>query len=172
MTVDKLSKTLENQKIETNIDFFFKKLTNLLMKNGEKNKASKIVYKMLLSLQKKVQTTPLHENFETLECILYGVISQALKNVTPNLEVRKVRVKGSTYLVPSVLSKKRQETLAIKWLLESAQKKRKTGKLDFSTCLADEIFDASRKIGQARQKRDELHRAAQANRAFLRYRWW
>lgn len=202
MTAQKifLEKSLTNQIIDTNFDLFFKKLTNLIMKNGKKIKASKILFKMLMILKQKlkkdleknmflskpkdlehnlleksmVKSTSQSLNFKTdsLDFLLFGLLSQAVENVTPNLEVRKVRVAGSTYLVPAVLSKKKQETLALKWLLESAQKRQKNSKLDFSTCLADEILDASRKIGQARQKRDELHRLAQTNRAYIRYRWW
>ena len=163
-------------------------------------KASKILFTMLVILQKRLQkdlqkknnllskTVVLtHEkslqnvsrlghdrtkkensaNFE-----LFGFLSQALENVTPSLEVRKVRVRGSTYLVPAVLNKKKQETLALKWLIESAKKRQKNSKFNFSICLAEEIYDASRKLGHARQKRDELHRLAQMNRAYIRYRWW
>ena len=55
---------------------------------------------------------------------------------------------------------------------QRAKKRQKNARFDFSTCLAEEILDASRKLGQARQKRDELHRLAQQNRAYTRYRWW
>ena len=195
-----LEKSLRNQIMETNFDLFFKKLTNLIMKDGKKIKASKILFKTLIILKQKLKkvleknmflskSKDLEHNFlekstvkstsqlrnlktDSLDFLLFSLLSQAVENVTPNLEVRKVRVAGSTYLVPAVLSKKKQETLALKWLLESAQKRQKNSKLDFSTCLADEILDASRKIGQARQKRDELHRLAQTNRAYIRYRWW
>jgi small subunit ribosomal protein S7 len=100
------------------------------------------------------------------------VITKALENVTPNLETRKVRVAGSTYIVPAVLSKKKQQTLALKWIIESAKKRQKSSPLRFSQCLADEILDAFQKVGQARQRRDELHHLALMNRAYVRYRWW
>jgi small subunit ribosomal protein S7 len=174
-----LEKSSQKTIIETYFDLFFKKLTNLLIKDGKKIKASKIIFKMLMILKKKLKKE-LEKNMllitksnnNSLDFILFRLLSQAVENVTPNLEVRKVRVAGSTYLVPAVLSKKKQETLALKWLLEAAQKRKKNSKLDFSTCLADEILEASRKTGQARQKRDELHRLAQTNRAYIRYRWW
>ena len=171
--------------IDTRFDLFIKKFTNLLMKNGKKIKASKIFFDMLVILKNRIK-----KNLEKKSQVLVGnsseliikeiplnfellhLISQAIENVTPSLEVRKVRVAGSTYLVPAVLSKKKQEALALKWLIESTKKRQKNSKLDFSTCLADEILDASRKLGQARQKRDELHRLAQMNRAYIRYRWW
>lgn len=161
--------------IDTRFDLFFKKFTNLIMKDGKKNKASKLLFNTLLILKKRIKKDLEKKNLPkqfSLNYTLLSVISQALENITPNLEVRKVRVAGSTYLVPAVISKKKQETLALKWVLESAKKRQKNTKLDFSRSLADEILDASRKIGQSRQKRDELHRLAQMNRAYIRYRWW
>lgn len=162
---------------QTRFDLFFIKFTHLLMKHGKKNKASKILFTMLLVLKIKINKDLEKKNQSlqkenSLNQTLLHVISRALDNITPSLQVRKVRVSGSTYLVPAVLSKKKQENLALKWLIESAKKRQKNGNLSFSTCLADEILDASKKMGQARQKRDELHRLAQVNRAYARYRWW
>jgi small subunit ribosomal protein S7 len=172
-----------NSTIETHFDLFFKKFINLLMIDGKKTKASKTFFKMLLILKKQIQkdlekkkksnlNTTKNEKDFSINITLLHLILQALNNVTPSLEVRKVRVAGSTYIVPAVLSKKKQETLALKWLIESAKKKQKNSNVNFSSCLADELLDASRKAGQARQKRDELHRLAQMNRAYIRYRWW
>lgn len=172
-----------NSIINTRFDLFFNKLTNLLMKDGKKIKAAKIIFDMLVILKKKIKkdlekknqhfngsSANLVDNSVNFE--LFCLISQAIENLTPNLEVRKVRVAGSTYLVPAILSKKKQETLALKWLVESTKKRQKNSKLNFASCLADEFLDASRKLGQARQKRDDLHRLAQQNRAYVRYRWW
>lgn len=166
-----------NTTIETHFDLFLKKFVNLLMMDGKKIKASKLFFNMLLILKKRIKKDLERKNLypqkeSSLNFTLLRIISRALENVKPNLEVRKVRVASSTYIVPAIISKKKQETLALKWLLESAKKRQKNSKLDFSSCLADEILDASRKMGQARQKRDELHRLAQANRAYVRYRWW
>ncbi len=160
--------------VETRFDLFFKKCINLIMKDGKKLKASKIFFTTILILKNKLKKDFEKKNQKEISVTitLLGLISQALENITPSLEVRKVRVAGSTYLVPSILSKKKQETLALKWLLESAKKRKKNSNISFAACLADEILDASRKTGYARQKRDELHRVAQANRASLRYRWW
>ena len=171
------------------LDLFFKKFINLLMIDGKKIKASNIVFKMLTILKNRLKKD--YEKKKTfitikkdlfiqksnlkdilINCALFSLIFKALNNVIPNLEVRKVRVAGSTYIVPAILSKKKQETLALKWIIESAKKRQKNSKIDFSTCLADEILDASRKLGHTRQKRDELHRLAQMNRAYIRYRWW
>lgn len=160
--------------VETRFDLFFKKCINLIMKDGKKSKASKIFFTTILILKNRLKKDLEKKNQKeiSLTITLLRLISQALENITPSLEVRKVRVAGSTYLVPSILSKKKQETLALKWLLESAKKRKKNSSNSFAACLADEILDASRKTGYARQKRDELHRVAQANRASLRYRWW
>jgi small subunit ribosomal protein S7 len=167
----------EKPSSSTRFDLFITKLTHLIMKDGKKLKASRIILTMLSIVHKKIKKeaekkNTLSQKENRLNQTLLGVLSQAIENVTPSLEVRKVRVSGSTYLVPAVLSKKKQETLALKWLVEAAKKKQSNASLDFSTCLADEILDASRKLGQARQKRDELHRLAQMNRAYIRYRWW
>ena len=182
-----------NSTIDNPFDLFIKKFTNFLMKDGKKIKASKIIFNMLVILKKKIKkdlekNNKLHSNlllndpqFQNLglthkkmsiNFLLLRLTLKAIENITPSLEVRKVRIAGSTYLVPSILSKKKQETLALKWLIEAAQKRQKSSKLGFSTCLAEEILDASRKLGQARQKRDELHRLALMNRAYIRYRWW
>ena len=129
---------------------------------------------MLLILKKRIKKDGEKKNQKaiSLNVQVVELIFQALENITPSLEVRKVRVAGSTYLVPAVLSKKKQEKLALKWLIESAKKRQKNSNGNFSQCLADEFLDASRKGGYARQKRDELHRLAQQNRAYIRYRWW
>lgn len=200
------STELKNEKM----DLFFYKLLNLLMKDGKKTKASKILLTMLLVLKQKIikelerknsttqnsftnnpnlslnpthTTNTIHNISHTItpfktqkefsvNFTLLRLISRAIENITPNVEVRKVRVAGSTYIVPAIISKKKQETLALKWLIESAKKRQKSSKFSFASCLADEILDASKKMGLARQKRDELHRLAQTNRAYIRYRWW
>lgn len=76
-------------------------------------------------------------------------------------------------MVPKLLSRGRQQTLAIRWLLEAASKRRSAkNRLGFDQCLCAEILDASHKIGVVRQRRDELHKLAEANRGFSHYRWW
>ncbi len=100
------------------------------------------------------------------------VVFCAVDNVKPNLEIRRVRVSGLTYQVPSLLSKEKQNALAIKWIIVSAKERKLQSKESFSKCLSQEIIDAFNKQGQARNKRDELHRLAEANRAYIRYRWW
>lgn len=166
-----------NNYTDTRFDIFFKKFINFLMIDGKKIKASKIFFNTVRILKKKIKnelerkTSSIPKDL-SLDFTVLHVILKAFDNLMPSVEIRKVRVAGSTYLVPAIISKKKQETLALKWLIDSAKKRQKNAKFDFSTCLADEILDASRKLGQARQKRDELHRLAQINRAYMRYRWW
>jgi small subunit ribosomal protein S7 len=159
-----------------NFFLFTDKFINLLMRDGKKVKAAKLFFDMLLVLKKRLDKDTDKKssllNYSTHDLSVLHFLSQAVDNVTPSLEVRKVRVAGTTYLVPAILSKKRQQTRALGWIIESAKKRQNNSKFGFSECLADEIFDASKKQGGARQKRDELHRLAEANRAYIRYRWW
>ena len=103
---------------------------------------------------------------------LISCLEQALINVEPSLEVRKKKIAGITRQIPSTLSKSRGQGLAIRWIVESARgRRRKEGKR-FSECLAEELVSAYQKKGEPRQKRDALHKLAESNRSFLRYRWW
>jgi small subunit ribosomal protein S7 len=157
----------------TRFDLFVTKFTHLIMKHGKKTQATKLVWNMLLILKQKIKRDAEKKNQKSNSpALLVKLLFQALENITPSLEVRKVRVAGSTYLVPAALSKKKQENLAFKWLIESAKKRQKNSNGNFAECLADEFLDSSKKTGYARQKRDELHRLAQQNRAYIRYRWW
>lgn len=104
--------------------------------------------------------------------ILNNILYQAVENVKPALETRRVRKGGTTYQVPAIVSQKRQERVAIKWIIEAAEKKKKKNKDCFSHCLVKEIMDAFNKTGQPRQRRDEQLKVAQFNRAYTLYRWW
>lgn len=100
-----------------------------------------------------------------------NILYQAIENVKPPLELRKVRKGGTTYQVPAIVSQKRQERLAIKWIIESAKKKNKKSN-SFSESLVTEILEAFNKTGRVRQRRDETLKIAEFNRAYTRYRWW
>ena len=101
------------------------------------------------------------------------LIDQAISHVKPFVEVKKVRVAGSTYQVPAILQKHRQENYAIKWILQSAlERHKKNPSQSFEYYLAFEIYEASQKQGQARMKRNELHKLAESHRAFAHFRWW
>jgi small subunit ribosomal protein S7 len=100
-------------------------------------------------------------------------LMKAIDNVKPIIEVRKIRISGSTILVPCIISRNRQESLAIRWIVEAAKKRRNTKKsMSLDQCLYSELIDASQKIGAVRKKRDDLHKLAESNRGFAHYRWW
>lgn len=134
------------------------KFVNLIQKGGKKSKAEKIFYTSVEKAKNRIQSFQL---------------SQAIDNVKPLVEIRKVRIGGSTYQVPVPLPEKRQSTRAIKWMIESArQGLHQNKKQNFADCLAKELCDAYAKQGATRAKRDQLHKLAEVNRAYIRYRWW
>lgn len=94
------------------------------------------------------------------------------ENVRPCIEIRKVRVARATYQVPAQISKSKGQTLALRWIIEFAHKRRQREKISFALALAQELYLAYNKQGGARQRRSELHRLAEANRSSIRYRWW
>ena len=101
-----------------------------------------------------------------------NLVLQAIENVQPSVEVRSVKVSGRSYQVPAIVSKKRQQVLAMKWIIDSARKKQKNSNNDFSECLATELFEALKTSGKAKQKKDFLHQQAESNRAYMRFKWW
>ncbi len=103
---------------------------------------------------------------------ILGSLSRAIANVEPSLEVRKKKIAGITRQIPCVVSKSRGERVAIRWIINSARERVKKRGKGLPYCLAEELFDAYHKRGEPRQKRDSLHKAAESNRSFLRYRWW
>lgn len=160
---------------ETQSFMFSEKFVNFLLVDGKKLKAYNIYfqmlkllkYKLLNNTEKKLSSVKTFDNQSITQ-----VVESAINNCMPSLEVRKVRVAGTTYLVPTMIQKKKQENLAIRWIVEAAKNRKKSTKLSIAQCLADEVFDAFHKQGYARGKRNELHRLAEANRAYIRYRWW
>lgn len=132
------------------------KLTNQIMMDGKKGTAQSIVYEAFDIIKEK-QTT------EAIE-----VFKKALENVMPVLEVKARRVGGSTYQVPMEIRAERRQTLAIRWLvLFSRKRSEKTMKEK----LAGEIMDAYNNSGASVKKKEEMHRMAEANKAFAHYRW-
>lgn len=99
-------------------------------------------------------------------------VNRAISNVEPSLEVRKKKIAGITRQIPCVVSKARGERLAIRWIINSARDRVKKRGKGLAYCLAEELIDAYYKRGEPRQRRDSLHKAAESNRSFLRYRWW
>jgi len=102
-----------------------------------------------------------------------NIFQQSINNVKPFFEVRKVRIAGKTLMVPALIQLERQENIALRWIVEGAkERKKKISKITFEECLAIEILEASENQGYAKHKRDELHKLAEANRAFSPYKWW
>ena len=132
------------------------KLINKVMKRGKKSTAEKIVYGALATIEGRESGVPV------------TVLEQALRNATPQLEVKSRRMGGATYQVPVEVRTDRGLSLAIRWLLASAAAR--PGK-SMAEKLAGELSDAAKGQGSAIKKRDDTHRMAEANRAFAHYKW-
>lgn len=133
------------------------KFINCLMWDGKKNAAQGVFYSALDILKEKV---PEKEPIE--------VFHQALDNVKPNIEVRSKRVGGASYQVPMPVQKTRQQSLAIRWILLAVRDKK--GQPSHMK-LASELLDAYNKQGTAITKRENVHRMAEANKAFAHFAW-
>lgn len=132
------------------------KFINRLMLRGQKSTAERIVYNALQLTAQQVNSSP----EEALE--------RAIKNVTPLIMVKSRRVGGATYQVPTEVKEDRGRTLAMRWLIASARAR--NGK-SMEERLASELIDAVNGRGTAIKKRDDLHKMAEANKAFAHYRW-
>ena len=132
------------------------RLVNRIMLNGKKSTAEQIIYNALDIIEQREKRDPM------------GVLEQAIKNVTPILEVKPRRVGGATYQVPIEVRPKRSLALAIRWLVNSTRTR--AGKA-MAEKLAAEVTDAAKGQGAAVKKREDTHRMAEANRAFAHYRW-
>ncbi|WP_448250387.1 30S ribosomal protein S7 [Thalassotalea agariperforans] len=133
------------------------KFINILMVDGKKSTAEKIVYGALDILTEKNSDKEHLELFEI-----------ALDNIRPQVEVKSRRVGGSTYQVPVEVRPVRRNALAMRWLVDAA---RKRGEKSMAQRLANEMLDASDNKGSAVKKREDVHRMAEANKAFAHYRW-
>ena len=129
---------------------------NNLMLSGKKSTAERIVYGALESVENSARRPAIE------------VFDQALRNATPLLEVKPRRVGGATYQVPVEIKGDRKQSLAMRWLINSA---RTRGGKSMIEKLAGELLDASNNTGATIRKRDETHRMAEANKAFSHYRW-
>jgi small subunit ribosomal protein S7 len=132
------------------------KLINYVMLDGKKSVAERIVYEALQEIDKRSDASSLE------------VFTTAVANCSPRLEVRTRRVGGANYQVPYEVPPDRQTALALRWIVRAAQER---GEHTMATRLATEIMDAARKEGKAYNKRLDVHRMAEANRAFAHYRW-
>ena len=129
---------------------------NVIMKQGKKSTAERIVYGALETLSQKSGKEPV----EALEA--------SIKAITPNVEVKSRRVGGASYQVPIEVPGRRARTLAIRWLVEASRDRREKSMQDR---LAYELLDAQSDQGAAFKKKEDIFRMAQANRAFSHYRW-
>ena len=100
------------------------------------------------------------------------ILMLSVENCRPCVETRKVRVARTTYAVPTPISKTKGETLALRWIIEHANKRKEKDNCTLPEALAQELTNAYRKQGGPRQRRSELHKLAEANRSYIRYRWW
>jgi small subunit ribosomal protein S7 len=129
---------------------------NKVMVAGKKSNAERIVYAALQQVGERTGRPPVE------------VLEQAVKSVTPNLEVRSRRVGGANYQVPIEVPGRRARTLAVRWLVTFARQRREKEMVDK---FVGEIIDASNAQGGAYKKKDDIYRMAQANKAFAHYRW-
>ncbi len=132
------------------------KFINKLMLDGKKSVAEKIFYQALDTIEKKGDKKGIE------------VFEEAIENVKPLLEVKSRRVGGATYQVPVEVRPVRQQSLAIRWIIDAA---RKRNERTMAQRLANELLDAADKKGAAYKKKEDTHKMAEANKAFAHYRW-
>ncbi|NCB48104.1 MAG: 30S ribosomal protein S7 [Clostridia bacterium] len=133
------------------------KLVNQVMLDGKKGIAFGIVYSAFDILKEKLGTDPM------------TIFTKALENVKPVLETKSRRVGGATYQVPTEIRPDRRQTLAIRWLVSFARKR--SGDKEMNKKLASELIDAYNNAGGAIKKKEEMHRMAEANKAFAHFKW-
>lgn len=134
------------------------KFINIIMKHGKKYKAEQILYNAL-----KVVKESLNIADDST------ILEKVLEKIQPIVEVKSRRIGGTTYQIPVVVRESRQKVLAMRWLIHGARKREKNKTM--SNRLAIELIDAFGERGYAYKKREELHRLAEANKAFAHYRW-
>ncbi|MEM7198748.1 MAG: 30S ribosomal protein S7 [Planctomycetota bacterium] len=132
------------------------KLINKIMWEGKKTTAQRLFYEAVDHVATRVQAEPVE------------IFTKAIENVKPQLEVRSKRVGGATYQVPREVNRRRQQSLAIRWLVDAARAKR--GK-PMAKRLADELFDAFNNQGSAVTKKENVHKMAEANSAYSHFAW-
>ncbi len=137
-------------------DVMVAKFVNNIMIEGKKNTARKIVYEAFDIVAKKTEQDPLE------------VFRKAIQNASPSIEIRPRRVGGATYQVPMEVREERRSALAIRWIKKFASERRDRS---MASKLASELLAAAAGEGGAIKRRDEMHRMADANRAFAHFRW-
>ncbi len=132
------------------------KFVNVVMRDGKKTVAEKILYQALETVRQRTQDDPMK------------VFKKAVENVKPALEVKSRRVGGSNYQVPVEVRPARRLALSMRWIIQSAEKR---GEKTMRLKLAGELLDAAENKGGAMKKKEDTHRMAEANKAFAHYRW-
>ena len=132
------------------------KFVNNLMERGKKSTAEKIIYSALDEISSKAKRDPLE------------IFEEALDQVGPHVEVKSRRVGGATYQVPVEVKNKRAQALAIRWLIDSARKRKDK---NMSDKIFNELYDAYEKKGAAVKKKEDVHKMAESNKAFAHFRW-
>ena len=132
------------------------KLINSIMYDGKKTIAEKIVYDAIDKIKSKSKEEPII------------VFNEAINNIKPTVEVRSRRVGGATYQVPVEVKNKRAQALAIRWLVDSARKRKDK---NMSDKIFNELYDAYEKKGAAVKKKEDVHKMAESNKAFAHFRW-
>mgnify|MGYP001823172163 CR=1 FL=1 len=129
---------------------------NKVLWRGKKGAARRIVYGAMDTVEQRTGSEPL------------TVLKRAIDNIRPAVEVRSRRVGGSSYQVPVEVRPRRGQTLAVRWLVEFARKRREP---TMAARLAGEILDAANRTGAAVKRREDVHKMAESNKAFAHYRW-
>ncbi len=137
-------------------DLVLAKFVNILMLDGKKSVAEKIVYDALDTIESKGNAEPI------------DTFKKALDNIGPQVEIKSRRVGGSTYQVPVEVRSDRKVALAMRWIIEAS---RKRGEKGMKLRLAGEVLDAVQNRGTAFKKKEDTHRMAEANKAFAHFRW-
>jgi len=132
------------------------KFVNVVMRDGKKTVAEKILYQALETVRQRTQDDPMK------------VFKKAVENVKPAVEVKSRRVGGSNYQVPVEVRPARRLALSMRWIIQSAEKR---GEKTMRLKLAGELLDAAENKGGAMKKKEDTHRMAEANKAFAHYRW-
>ena len=132
------------------------KFVNAIMLDGKKSVAEKVLYGAIANLDKRGE----EKGFDLFE--------KAVENVKPLLEVRSRRVGGATYQVPVEVRAVRRQTLALRWLIDASRKRNERTMVER---LANELFEAANERGASFKKKEDVHRMAEANKAFAHYRW-
>ena len=131
-------------------------IINKVLLKGKKGAARRIVYGALETVERRTGGEPIQ------------TLKRAMDNIRPSVEVRSRRVGGSSYQVPVEVRPRRSQTLAVRWLVEFARRRKEPTMADR---LANEILDAANRTGLAVKRREDVHKMAESNKAFAHYRW-